>query len=70
MNQVTAVFMDSEIGYGEGEGLDYAIEDCLASVSPVFENETIVLHILHDDEFHKVYGRLHLTVDGTLALTN
>ena len=36
MYQVTAIFQDSEIGYGEGEGLDYATDECLASIPDIF----------------------------------
>ena len=68
MNQITAIYQDSEIGYGEGESLDYAIADCLASVSPIFENEMIVLQMLHGEEFHRVYCRLYLTIDGEIAI--
>jgi hypothetical protein len=34
--QVTAIYEDAEIGYGEGEGLVYGIEDCLDSVPTIF----------------------------------
>ena len=36
MYQVTAIYEDAEIGYGEGEGLSYGIEECLDSVPSVF----------------------------------
>ncbi len=68
VNQVTAIYQNGEIGYGEGENLDYAIEDCLASISPMFENEMIVLQILHGEEFHRIYCRLYMTVNGELAI--
>jgi hypothetical protein len=68
MNQVTAIYQNGEIGYGEGEGLDYAIEECLASISPIFENEMIVLQMLHGEEFHRVHCRLYLNMSGELAI--
>jgi hypothetical protein len=37
MHQVTAIFQDSEIGYGEAEGLQYAIEECLESIPRIFD---------------------------------
>jgi len=37
MHQVTAIFHDSEIGYGEAEGLQYAIEECLESIPRIFD---------------------------------
>lgn len=32
MYQVTAVYQDAEIGYGEGESLDWAAEECALSI--------------------------------------
>ena len=32
MYTVTAIYQDSEIGYGEGEGYDYAMRDCIDSI--------------------------------------
>lgn len=68
MNQVTAIYQNGEIGYGESENLDYAIEECLASISPIFENEKIVLQMLHGEEFHRVYCRLYLNMNGEMAI--
>jgi hypothetical protein len=34
--QVTAVYQDAEIGYGEGEGLAYAKQDCRESIPLIF----------------------------------
>jgi hypothetical protein len=36
MFQVTAVFQDAEIGYGEGEGAAYAIAECIDSVDSFY----------------------------------
>ena len=37
MYQVTAVYMDSEIGYGEGMNLEYAKQECLDSVGSFYD---------------------------------
>ena len=34
--QVTAVYDGGEIGYGEGEALSYAKQDCYESIPPIF----------------------------------
>jgi hypothetical protein len=68
MYQVTAIYQNSEIGYGEGEGLEYAIEDCFEYVSPMFENEIVTLSILKDDTLHRVDGRVYIRVDGTRSI--
>ena len=34
--QVTAVFDDAEIGYGEGEALNYAKQECLDSIEEIY----------------------------------
>jgi hypothetical protein len=49
MYQVTAIWQGSEIGYGEGEGLEYAKEDCMQSLDLIFdavldEIEYLVIH--------------------------
>jgi hypothetical protein len=33
--QVTAVYQNSEIGYGEGESDGYAVEDCVDSIPSI-----------------------------------
>ena len=51
MHQVTAIFQGSEISYGEGEGIDYAMEECIGSIPEIFsigaEPEEIELSIIH-----------------------
>ena len=51
MYQVTAIFQDSEIGYGEGEGIEYATEECMQSIPEIFNigasPEEIELLIIH-----------------------
>lgn len=53
---VTAIYQNSEIGYGEGESLSYAIDDCIASISPIFEGEKVTLSILENDNLRQVKG--------------
>jgi hypothetical protein len=36
--QVTAVYDDAEIGYGEGEALSYAKQECLDSIGSFYES--------------------------------
>jgi len=36
MYQVTAIYQDSEIGYGEGDGYQYAMMDCMESVERIY----------------------------------
>ena len=49
MYQVTAIYLGAEIGYGEGEGFDYALEECIESIDPIYidflecvQNEIII----------------------------
>ena len=37
MYTVTAIYQDSEIGYGEGEGDAYAVDDCIDSIPAIFK---------------------------------
>lgn len=37
MYQVTAIYQNCEIGYGEGEGLAYAKQECVDSVSRFYD---------------------------------
>lgn len=52
MYQVTAIYEDSEVGYGEGEGLDYAIEDCIDSIPQIYKDcadrQQVALVIRHE----------------------
>jgi hypothetical protein len=34
--QVTAIYQGSEIGFGEGEGQVYAIEECIDSIDSLY----------------------------------
>ena len=38
MYQVTAIYYGSEIGYGEGEGFDYALEECIESMDAIYND--------------------------------
>ena len=60
MYQVTAIFQESEIGYGEGEGIEYATEECMQSIPEIFSmgaspNE-IELFILHPNGKRSKFG--------------
>jgi hypothetical protein len=69
MYQITAIYQDSEIGYGEGESLKYALEDCGASISPMYENEQVELLILENDVRIHLSGRVYLSMNGETAIT-
>jgi hypothetical protein len=69
MIQVTAILNDSEIGYGEGESLRYALEDCGASISSMYENEQVELLILENDARIHLSGRVYLSMSGETAIT-
>ena len=68
--QVTAIYQNSEIGYGEGEGLEYAVQDCAASISPMFENEYLTLSIVDDESIRQRRVRVYLTLDGEIGFTH
>ena len=38
MYTVTAVYEGSEIGFGEGEGDAYAVEECIESISQIYKD--------------------------------
>jgi hypothetical protein len=44
MYQVTAVYEGCEIGYGEGDGDGYAVEDCIDSIPQIYKDNAA-----HDD---------------------
>jgi hypothetical protein len=68
MIQVTAIYENGEIGYGEGETIAYAIDDCAASIPAIFENEIVVISILKDDSVEKIKGRVYLDMNGVAAI--
>ena len=70
MYQVTAIYQNNEIGYGEGESLKYAIEDCGASISPMFENEKVEILILENGERIQLSGLVYIGINGETAITN
>jgi hypothetical protein len=51
MYQVTAIWQDSEIGYGEGESLEYATEDCRQSIELIFDAvlDEIIYQVIHSE---------------------
>lgn len=69
MYQITAIYQDSEIGYGEGESLKYALEDCGASIPSIYENEQVELLILENDTRIHLSGRVYLSMNGETAIT-
>lgn len=70
MFYVTAIYQNGEIGYGEGEGLDYAVQDCTASIPAIFEGEKITLSILTNyGETRKIDARVFLDIDGNPQVT-
>ena len=53
MYQVTAIFDDCEVGYGEAESLDYAVEECAFSVESFYASlpaHSFRLLVLRDGE--------------------
>ena len=56
MYQVTAIFMDSEIGYGEGQSSSYAIEDCIESIDNIYMQEKLIisLHVLSNSNVNNI----------------
>ncbi len=68
MIQVTAIYQNGEIGYGEGEYADYAIEDCVASISPMFENEIVTISVLENDSIRRITGRVYIKINGDIAV--
>ena len=54
MYQVTAIYQDSEIGYGEGEGLDYAIQDCIESIPSIFDGADVMLSVFDGEQSRQV----------------
>lgn len=64
MIQVTAIYQNGEIGYGEGETIAYAIDDCAASIPAIFENETVLISILENDTAQQIKGRVYLDMNG------
>ena len=69
MKQVTAIYEGSEIGYGEGEGLHYAIEECAASISPMFEHCVVNMSILNHDNVNQIKGRLYIEMNGAMSIS-
>jgi hypothetical protein len=71
MYQVTAIFQNAEIGYGEGEGVEYATQECLESIPEIFSigaaPEEIELLILHPNGKMSKFGlQDHLEIMETL----
>jgi virulence-associated protein VapD len=45
MYQVAAVLYDAEIGFGEGEGSAYAIEECIESIDSIYQQERLIIDL-------------------------
>ena len=43
MYQVTAMYGDDEVGYGEGDGYEYAVRECAESVPSIYPAKDVVL---------------------------
>ena len=69
MYTATAIYQNGEIGYGEGEGLLYAIDDCASSIPSIFENEIVEILILNGAEINQIKGRVYLNDDGVMSIT-
>jgi hypothetical protein len=39
MIQVTAYYQGAEIGYGEGESLTYAVEECMSTIDTMYTED-------------------------------
>jgi hypothetical protein len=45
--QVTAIYQGCEIGFGEGESLDYAIEECIESIDSMYTSDYDVIRFIY-----------------------
>jgi hypothetical protein len=54
MYQVTAIYQGCEIGYGEGESLGYAKQDCIDSIDTIYlcDKASIKLSIIKNQFNH------------------
>ena len=48
MFQVTALYQDAEVGYGEGESYEYAARECADSVEWMYPAEDVKLVCTHN----------------------
>ena len=57
MYQVTAIYYGSEIGYGEGDSFDYALEECIESMDAIYgsfsECEEIIIRWHEEGKYRK-----------------
>ena len=58
MFQVTAVFEDAEVGYGEGEGVAYAVAECLDSIDAFYRPiiDSVSVRIIGDSFAQTIDG--------------
>jgi len=67
MFQVTAIYENGEIGYGEGETIAYAIDDCAASIPAIFEDEFVKLSIIENDVKRESVAQVYIDINGNSA---
>lgn len=41
--QVTAIYMDAEVGYGEGDSYEWAANECAESVESIYPSDDVKL---------------------------
>ena len=46
MINVTAIYSGSEIGFGQGDSLDYAIEECIDSIDSMYTSDYDVIRFV------------------------
>ena len=46
MYQVTAIYEGCEIGFGQGDSLDYAIEECIESIDSMYTSDYDVIRFV------------------------
>jgi hypothetical protein len=48
MYQVTALYMDCELAYGEGESVPFAVEDCIDSIPDMYKElaEDVMIRVI------------------------
>ena len=62
MYQVTALYQDAEVGYGEGDSYEWAARECADSVEWMYPASDVVLVCTHN------VGGLPVTVSTPLDL--
>lgn len=71
MYQVTAIYQDCEVGYGEADGLDYAVEECALSIESFYASlpaHSFRLLVLRDGEKVQIDASIRRTFRETYAV--